>query len=309
MNVKDASYSIFRALGKILHRKNLTEDDTNRDRFLIEQKLPNHLKKYQRLPMTCQPEDLYYKLPISPDYLNMYLHQNYLDILSSKNNNDKLSSMCDIVDNFILSDYINAKFEIDDYARQKEVSGLIVIRSSLFNLTSDDTDATKSKGSQVSKSAWCPLYKPFHTKINETKLKRKKIAKDLIMSNQDHTHMLRYLIDLNKEFFITFLPFIKTMKISQQHQGNFGVPSNKQRSKFHLNLNTISRQDYYFMFSTLKPVNTKISNQCSENDMPDLDDYDDTQNPLNQNTQNTNEVSANGNYTYENVLNIIDENF
>ncbi len=60
-NNKDLTLNIFRCLGKVLYRKDLEPSQENVEKFNSEKKLPPHLRKYQTLPMTCEPEEIYSK--------------------------------------------------------------------------------------------------------------------------------------------------------------------------------------------------------------------------------------------------------
>lgn len=111
---KDQNFSIFRGLGKILHRKNLDSTNSNDERFNWEKKLPKHLmKKYERPPLASNPDEIYDKLPLSSDSIMSYLHQNYADIFNVKSSSadfdQKFDALNAISENFINSDIINKK--------------------------------------------------------------------------------------------------------------------------------------------------------------------------------------------------------
>lgn len=283
-SLKDPSYNLFRGLylkyhshrlvkrsclkgvGKLLHRKPLELNEDNRELFEIEKTLPDHLKCYERVPMSVNPEDVYNKLNITPDLLILYLYQNYLELFNLKSKStmgttdqhkqlDALSSMSDC---FIHSDLISQKSVLVEpgsvqEARRKEISSLVSIRSVLFNFYFDEAPSTSKSGTG---GVWMPLFKPFHYKVNDSKLERKKAAKSLILSNssQDLT-LQRYLTHMNQDFFTNYMPF---MSIKSQL-------SNKRSNQ----------SDHQILFNKCKPANSKLGllkeNDCDNNDNKPID--------------------------------------
>ena len=217
-------------IGKILHRKNLEVNEANKARHETEKQLPIHLKQFEREPMNINPEDIYNKINLSPDLILMYLYQNYIEMFKAKSqaagqtDEEKLKALCAISENFLASDLINQKSNLVELRsaqdqRIKEISSLISMRSVLFNFNfvveSVSSSSHKGKGRGGCASAggggggfWMPLYKPFNSKMNELRLKRKKLAKELILNNQyDDPCLINYLTDTHKEFFINYLPY------------------------------------------------------------------------------------------------------
>lgn len=212
---KDANFSIFRGLGKVLHRKN-DPDVLNID---VEDKLPKHLhSKYMRKPLLYQPEDIFNKLPISEELTTLYLHQNYLELYGIKSQLDtesQLEALSRISDNFILSDLINCKLGLMEQSssvyntKYKELPALISIRSVLFY--SYFTSEEKSS----SKSLWMPLNKPYNYKCNELKRQRKQLAQRILFKD-NNTQLASYLIEMQSEFFTTILPFANLKKMYRE---------------------------------------------------------------------------------------------
>ena len=252
-NNKDLTLNIFRSLGKVLYRKNMetSSDEKCLERFRAERKLPVHLKHLQTAPMTCEPEEIYSKIPISDENFTMYLHQNYIEIFQLKffdqTFEKKFNSLEQISDAFILADQLNSRLNFSDASNSvsetkvKEISTVATMRSILFNFSKDaETEGTiESK----TKSAWMPLYKPFTHKVIEQNKKRIQQAEDLLGKGQSAvaTNSI-YLSDINKEFFTTHLPFLNLIF-----------------SKKRAYLKDFKITDDLLLFSKYKAVNSKTS--------------------------------------------------
>jgi hypothetical protein len=235
----------------VLYRKDLEPNETNIDRFAAEKKLPAHLKKYRRTPMTCQPEEVYWKIPISNENFTMYLHQNYIEIFQLKFSDQtfekKFSALESICEAFMHADSLN-KINFTDSSNSvnetklKEIATIETMRSVLFNFSKEPLaqDATESKP----KSMWMPLYKPFTHKITELRNKRIQQAEELLGKNQANSSTANsiYLNDINKEFFTTHLPYINL--IGTKKPGY---------------LKDIKINSGMILFSKYRPVNSKTS--------------------------------------------------
>ena len=252
-NNKDLTLNIFRCLGKVLYRKDLEPSQENVEKFNAEKKLPSHLRKYQTLPMTCEPEEIYSKIPISDETFTMYLHQNYIEIFNLKMSDQsfetKFTALGEISDAFILADLLNARsLNFSDGSNSvsetkiKEIATIATMRSVLFNFRKDlnSRDCIESKP----KSIWMPLYKPFTHKINEQRMQRIQQAEDILGKNQTTNGNVNsiYLNDINKEFFTTHLPFINLI--------------NSKRRGY---LKDIRINDNMILFSKYKAVNSKTA--------------------------------------------------
>lgn len=293
---KDPNYSIFRGLGKVLHRKN-SETASNTDEYL-----PKHLNRFYRPELGTDPDDIYEKLPLSSDLILAYLHQNYADIFNAKSSSadfeQKFAALGHISDSFIMADMINKKsglFEIsgsgNQEARLKEISAVIAIRSVLFNFYFDSNAEKVDRSS--SKSLWMPLYKPFNGKLIEAKLKRKKMARDFVLASQTDASMIKYLIEINKEFFTEFVPFVQL----------------KSQFKRTSHSSLMLRPEFCQLFMNYKAVSTRSSQQqTNENDFETLNE--DQSEVVEENKQD-NSCLMKGSYSYEDpsCLNIVDYNF
>ncbi|CAF0863650.1 unnamed protein product [Brachionus calyciflorus] len=300
---KDANYSIFRGLGKILHRKNV---DNNFEEF----KMPKHLVQYKRPVLSADPEDIYDKLPLSSDLILSYLHQNYIDIFniksSSSNFDCQFEALDSINDSFIMSDIINKTsclFESGtntgtQEARLKEISASISIRSVLFNFYF----STENE----SKSLWMPLFKPFNSKLIEAKLKRKKMARDFLnLAIENNSNMIKYLIEMNKEFFIELIPFVQLRSTMRR-------PPGQQRDNL---VQMMFKPEFTQLFSKCTKTRSN-QQQTTENDYENQQDEQDENVLLNENKpykkeSNVSNSANKGNYEYEDAsgLKIEDFNF
>lgn len=152
---KNINYTIFRGIGKILHRKNLEETSEssaeNRSRVEGEKSLPPHLAKrgLQRPALGFNTDELAAKIPLSADFIIAYLFQNYLELFKIKSMSASFEQSFDalesISENFMCADQLSRKAGVCDLgcgaeSKMKEMSSLIAIRSILFNMWFGDRD-------------------------------------------------------------------------------------------------------------------------------------------------------------------------
>ena len=231
-NTKDINLNLFRGLGKILHRKHYdsatVEENFQLEKYnslcKIENSLPKNLISKLRPPLNSVPEDVYSKLTLSTDSIQLFLHQNYLEMFTDRSYNildDTFDGLMDINDAFCLSDLLTSRHANIEYssrsANLNELSAVIIMRSILFNLYVNPVKQSQNS-QQSSKGAWKPLYKPYFSKSNEIIKTRKQKALDLFLNNQ--TDNLKLKCSKN-EFFQYYLPFIcassnSSMKFKQK---------------------------------------------------------------------------------------------
>jgi DNA polymerase III delta prime subunit len=286
---KDTNLSIFRGLGKVLHRKN---DDTNQLNIDIENKLSSGLKKKKlfRSPLLYSPEDILSKLPISEEITVLYLHQNYLELYGIKSANSidcetQLESLSKINDNFIASDIMNCKLQLLDQStsvyntKHKEMPALLSIRSILFYSYFEKED---EKQKLNSKSLWMPLHKPYNYKCNELKASRKNLTRKCLF-RENNTQLASYLIEMQSEFFTTILPFANLKNMYRELASKY--TNSKQlfkQPKSILNSNNENDPDYfledensdlYYNNNNNKPTLNTI--ETTNNNNGKLYEYDD----------------------------------
>lgn len=150
---KNINYTIFRGIGKILHRKNLDErsntesEENRRARVDGEKSLPAHLAKrgYQRPALGFNSDELATKIPLSTELIIAYLFQNYLDLFKVKalaaraTFEHTFDSLDSIAEHFMCADYVSRRAGVCDLgcgaeSKLKEMASLIAIRSILFNM-------------------------------------------------------------------------------------------------------------------------------------------------------------------------------
>lgn len=158
---KNINYTIFRGIGKILHRKNMDENecskwtDQDRERIEGEKRLPLHLKTHQRPALGFNTDELAAKIPLSADYIVAYLFQNYLELFKVKSSSANASfdqtfeALESIAENFICADFVGRRAGSYDLgcgaeSKLKEIAGLVAIRSLLFNMWFGETDVESS---------------------------------------------------------------------------------------------------------------------------------------------------------------------
>jgi hypothetical protein len=212
---------------------------------------------------------------------------------SSKSDGEKFEALSSMMDNFLQSDLINQRSNLVEMhsvqdTRIKELSSLISIRSVLFHFNFEDTSTSSSRGGKGGNGGvWMPLYKPFNSKMNELKQKRKRLAKELILSNEyDDPYLIQYLTDTHKEFFINYLPYF-VMK-SQLTNKRLHDPQN-------------------LLFAKYKVINSKFSaGQSNENDFADENETeslttrrDMTYLEANKDQTEQDVAACKGNYAYE----------
>ena len=290
---KDANFSIFRGIGKILHRKNV-------DSTLEQFKIPCHLEMFKRPHLNADPEDIYDKLSLNSDQILSYLHQNYIDIFNIKSSsadfNTQFDALININENFIYSDVINKTsilFESgtntgNQEARLKEISASLSIRSILFNFYFNLENE--------SKSMWMPLFKPFNSKLMEAKLKKKKMARDLVNLATEKSYLMsRYLIEMNKEIFTEFIPFMQLRCLFRRP----GMPRDTLTMMFY-------KPEFSQLFAKCAKAKTS-SQQATENDCENEDLKEDVLDVKDENKK----LVVKGTYEYEdsNGLKIEDFNF
>lgn len=152
---KNISYTIFRGLGKILHRKNLNEAEASRDLVEAEKRLPAHLKQAgkQRPVLATNTDELVGKIPLSSDLLIAYLFQNYLDMFKVKASNARVNfetsfdALESLTEHFMCADQVNRRVGASELgcgseSKLREMASQIAIRSVLFNMWFGENDSS-----------------------------------------------------------------------------------------------------------------------------------------------------------------------
>ncbi|KAM7416960.1 hypothetical protein PAMA_018845 [Pampus argenteus] len=114
---KDASLFLFRALGKILHRKRGNAEGASGP------SLPSHLSQHHREALLVDPESVVGRSHMSGDFFNLYLHQNYLDFFSEVEDVDRASEYLSSAD-LLTADW-TSRSTMGDYGSSVATRGLL----------------------------------------------------------------------------------------------------------------------------------------------------------------------------------------
>ncbi|KAM7392183.1 hypothetical protein PAMP_022812 [Pampus punctatissimus] len=112
---KDASLFLFRALGKILHRKRGNAEGGPG--------LASHLSQHHREALLVDPELVVERSHMSGDFFNLYLHQNYLDFFSEVEDVDRASEYLSDAD--VLTADWTSRSTMGDYGSSVATRGLL----------------------------------------------------------------------------------------------------------------------------------------------------------------------------------------
>ncbi|BFZ16755.1 hypothetical protein BsWGS_19794 [Bradybaena similaris] len=149
LGAKDTSVFLFHAVGKILYFKR--GDPKEHPNY---QNLPAHLKEYDRDPLLCVPEDVASKSHLSGDYFNSFLHENYVDFLSSVEDLERATQY------FSDADYLSALWiareELQHYSVSVATRGYIHSNSECCR---HDSSGKKMGWRPLHKSQWFDVSK------------------------------------------------------------------------------------------------------------------------------------------------------
>ncbi|KAM3611530.1 uncharacterized protein V6R79_020092 [Siganus canaliculatus] len=120
---KDASLFLFRALGKILHCKRGTQEDSKEAACDPEPVLPSHLSHHQRESLLVNPEWVVERSHMSGEFFNLYLHQNYLDFFSEVDDVVRASEYLSDAD-LLTADWTSRSI-MEDYKSSVATRGLL----------------------------------------------------------------------------------------------------------------------------------------------------------------------------------------
>ncbi|XP_059140246.1 cell cycle checkpoint protein RAD17-like [Physella acuta] len=138
IGAKDKTVFLFHSIGKILYFKRGEPNE--------QTSLPKHLKSYERHPLLTDPEEVAFRSQLSEEYFNSYLHENYVEFLSTVEDLERASEY------FSDSDYISsmwmAREELQKYSLSVAARGFI---HSCSDVSHHDS-VRKSQG-------WRPLHK------------------------------------------------------------------------------------------------------------------------------------------------------
>lgn len=302
-NVKDLNLSLFRGLGKILHRKN--SEEPNSEALEAEKRIKD--LKLQRKPLNSQPEDVYEKIPLSSDSLLLFLNQNYLEMFADRSQSEldrTFEALVSISEGFVLSDQlISRNGKTSDYSNtnvmstSREFSSLITMRQILFSSYTE-----KDKNESSNKGTWKPLYKPYHYKVNEIIKTKKQDAINLFLHN---TNLFESINCQQNEFFQIYLPYFSILYAKNQSLKKL---LNFEQKQFLNSMLVQFNTNLKLKLNSGTSYATNGSMRLNQNDTFTQEDQenDDTQ----QQSQHNNlklsqtQISKNNLYSYENLNNL-----
>ncbi|RUS72355.1 hypothetical protein EGW08_019891 [Elysia chlorotica] len=141
LGLKDKAIFLFQSVGKVLHfkRGNPLEHQSSPC-------LPKHLEHFDRDPLLVDPEEVAFKSQLSSDYLTSFLHENYVEFLSTVEDLERAAQYFSDADS--LSALWTAREQLQSYSVSVAMRGYIHSNS---DLTRHDSPR-KNHG-------WLPLHK------------------------------------------------------------------------------------------------------------------------------------------------------
>ncbi|XP_013070427.2 cell cycle checkpoint protein RAD17-like [Biomphalaria glabrata] len=118
IGAKDKSVFLFHTIGKVLYFKR-TEANPSEPNL----RLPSHLKIHERDPLSLHPEEIVSHTHVSADYFNSFLHENYVDFLTTVEDLERATQYFSDAD--YLSALWTAKEELQDYSLSIAIRGYI----------------------------------------------------------------------------------------------------------------------------------------------------------------------------------------
>lgn len=113
---KDASLFLFRALGKVLYCKRISDKG-------VTEPLPKHLKEHERLPLQEVPESIYEKTSMGASSFSLFLHQNYLPFFTDIDSVARAAHY--LADSDVLSAYWMDRDVLEGYSTSLTARGLM----------------------------------------------------------------------------------------------------------------------------------------------------------------------------------------
>lgn len=141
LGLKDKAIFLFQSVGKILHFKRGNPTDHPRS-----PSLPSHLSHFDRDPLLVDPEDVAFKSQLSGDSLTSFLHENYVEFLSSVEDLERAAKYFSDADS--LSALWAAREDLQNYSVSVALRGYI----------HSSSDVTRHDSTRRN-LGWLPLHK------------------------------------------------------------------------------------------------------------------------------------------------------
>ncbi|CAG5128615.1 unnamed protein product [Candidula unifasciata] len=159
LGAKDTSVFLFHAVGKILYfKRGDPKEHPNHEN------LPPHLKEYDRDPLLCVPEDVVFKSNLSGDYFNSFLHENYVEFLSSVEDLERAAQYFSDAD--YLSSVWTAREELQKYSVSVATRGYIHSNS---EFSRHDSSGRKMGWKPLHKSQWFDVSKQASANVTSAR--------------------------------------------------------------------------------------------------------------------------------------------
>jgi len=185
---RDSSLFLFHALGKILHCKR--EAGSSQD----ERPLPFHLSHLFRDHLQFVPEDVVAKTSVSPDFFNLFLHQNYLEYYTKVNDVVAASDCLSLADT-LASDW-SIRSVMAGYDSSLATRGIVFHNSDKATISSSSASSSSS-----GRGGFRPMRKP--QRFDVWRRRRDRLA--------DLATLFRELRQSPAQLATTTLPVIKNL--------------------------------------------------------------------------------------------------
>ncbi|KAK3777735.1 hypothetical protein RRG08_021845 [Elysia crispata] len=159
LGLKDKAIFLFQSVGKVLHfkRGNHMDHQSNPN-------LPHHLHHFDRDPLLVDPEEVAFKSQLSGDYLTSFLHENYVEFLSSVEDLERAAQYFSDADS--LSALWTAREELQTYSVSVAMRGYIHSNS---DLTRHDSPRRNHGWLPLHKSRWFSASKQANENVTSAR--------------------------------------------------------------------------------------------------------------------------------------------
>ncbi|KAH9488830.1 Cell cycle checkpoint protein rad17 [Bulinus truncatus] len=159
IGAKDKSIYLFHTVGKILYFKRSKPNPDEKS-----QSLPIRLKNYERDPLSVNPEEIVAQSLIPADFINSFLHENYVEFMTSVEDLERASEYFSDAD--YLSAIWTAREELQNYSLSVATRGYIHSNS---DICCHDSVRTNQGWKPLHKSQWFKVSKQISENHNSTR--------------------------------------------------------------------------------------------------------------------------------------------
>ncbi|GFR94174.1 cell cycle checkpoint protein RAD17-like [Elysia marginata] len=159
LGLKDKAIFLFQSVGKVLHFKR--GDPTEHPRV---PSLPTHLHQFDRDPLLVDPEEVAFKSQLSGDYLTSFLHENYVEFLSTVEDLERAAEYFSDADS--LSALWTAREDLQSYSVSVAMRGYIHSNS---DITRHDSPRRNLGWLPLHKSRWFTASKQANENVTSAR--------------------------------------------------------------------------------------------------------------------------------------------